>query len=94
MPLPFPRHIVHPAASVISDVLTLALLSSQIELIMEAIHKTRTLQYKKTMEGKQTCCCFLLYGLALLTHAQSAGAVLNMRVFPLLQLMQTQHREL
>lgn len=65
----------------VTDVLTLALLSSQIELIMEAIHKTRNLQYNKTMEVKQTCCSFLLYGLTLLTHTQSAGAVLNMRVF-------------
>ncbi|KFQ88488.1 Proline-serine-threonine phosphatase-interacting protein 2, partial [Phoenicopterus ruber ruber] len=32
----------------------------KIELIMEAIHKNRNLQYKKTMEVKQTCCCFLL----------------------------------
>ncbi|NXE50062.1 PPIP2 protein, partial [Casuarius casuarius] len=28
----------------------------KIELIMEAIHKNRNLQYKKTMEVKQTCC--------------------------------------
>ncbi|KFV58821.1 Proline-serine-threonine phosphatase-interacting protein 2, partial [Gavia stellata] len=34
----------------------------QIELIMEAIHKNRNLQYKKTMEVKQTCCCFLPHG--------------------------------
>ncbi|NWQ88884.1 PPIP2 protein, partial [Burhinus bistriatus] len=34
----------------------------KIELIMEAIHKNRNLQYKKTMEVKQTCCCFLPYG--------------------------------
>ncbi|KFV43279.1 Proline-serine-threonine phosphatase-interacting protein 2, partial [Tyto alba] len=33
----------------------------KIELIMEAIHKNRNLQYKKTMEVKQMCCCFLLY---------------------------------
>ncbi|NXN39292.1 PPIP2 protein, partial [Rhinoptilus africanus] len=32
----------------------------KIELIMEAIHKNRNLQYKKTMEVKQTCCSFLL----------------------------------
>lgn len=50
-----------------SDVLTLGLLFSQIELIMEAIHKNRNLQYKKTMEVKQKCCCFLPYGLTLLT---------------------------
>ncbi|KAF1472661.1 Proline-serine-threonine phosphatase-interacting protein 2, partial [Eudyptula minor novaehollandiae] len=34
----------------------------KIELIMEAIHKNRNLQYKKTMEVKQTCFCFLPYG--------------------------------
>ncbi|NWI11662.1 PPIP2 protein, partial [Crypturellus soui] len=28
----------------------------KIELMMEAIHKNRNLQYKKTMEVKQTCC--------------------------------------
>lgn len=52
----------------VSDVLTLGLFSSQIELIMEAIHKNRNLQYKKTMEVKQTRCCFLPYGLTLLTR--------------------------
>ncbi|NWT00729.1 PPIP2 protein, partial [Mionectes macconnelli] len=31
----------------------------KIELIMEAIHKNRNVQYKKTMEVKQTHCCFL-----------------------------------
>ncbi|NXF41011.1 PPIP2 protein, partial [Nyctibius bracteatus] len=30
-----------------------------IELIMDAIHKNRNLQYKKTMEVNQTCRCFL-----------------------------------
>ncbi|NWQ69037.1 PPIP2 protein, partial [Neopipo cinnamomea] len=35
----------------------------KIELIMEAIHKNRNVQYKKTMEVKQTCCCFLPFGL-------------------------------
>ncbi|KFO09425.1 Proline-serine-threonine phosphatase-interacting protein 2, partial [Balearica regulorum gibbericeps] len=34
----------------------------KIELIMEAIHKNRNLQYKKTMEVKQISCCFLQYG--------------------------------
>ncbi|NWI48993.1 PPIP2 protein, partial [Calyptomena viridis] len=34
----------------------------KIELIMEAIHKNRNVQYKKTMEVKQTCCCFLPCG--------------------------------
>ncbi|NXO58473.1 PPIP2 protein, partial [Aramus guarauna] len=34
----------------------------KIELIMEAIHKNRNLQYKKTMEVKQISCCFLPYG--------------------------------
>ncbi|NXO94579.1 PPIP2 protein, partial [Certhia brachydactyla] len=34
----------------------------KIELIMEAIHKNRNLQYKKTMEVKQMCCCFLPCG--------------------------------
>ncbi|NXS92871.1 PPIP2 protein, partial [Jacana jacana] len=29
----------------------------KIELVMEAIHKNRNLQYKKTMEVKQTCLC-------------------------------------
>ncbi|NXN01533.1 PPIP2 protein, partial [Sylvia borin] len=37
----------------------------KIELIMEAIHKNRNLQYKKTMEVKQMCCCFLPCGLLL-----------------------------
>ncbi|NXI98523.1 PPIP2 protein, partial [Psophia crepitans] len=32
----------------------------KIELIMEAIHKNRNLQYKKTMEVRQMSCCFLL----------------------------------
>ncbi|NXD24178.1 PPIP2 protein, partial [Spelaeornis formosus] len=36
----------------------------KIELIMEAIHKNRNLQYKKTMEVKEMCCCFLPYGVA------------------------------
>ncbi|KFW84908.1 Proline-serine-threonine phosphatase-interacting protein 2, partial [Manacus vitellinus] len=35
----------------------------KIELIMEAIHKNRNVQYKKTMEVKQTCGCFLPLGL-------------------------------
>ncbi|NWS17318.1 PPIP2 protein, partial [Pachyramphus minor] len=34
----------------------------KIELIMEAIHKNRNVQYKKTMEVKQTCCFFLPCG--------------------------------
>ncbi|NWS91143.1 PPIP2 protein, partial [Toxostoma redivivum] len=34
----------------------------KIELIMEAIHKNRNLQYKKTMEVKLMCCCFLPCG--------------------------------
>lgn len=55
----------------VSDMLTPGLLSSQIELIMEAIHKNRNLQYKKTMEVKQVCCCFLPCGLMLLTHTQT-----------------------
>ncbi|NWZ81845.1 PPIP2 protein, partial [Poecile atricapillus] len=38
----------------------------KIELIMEAIHKNRNLQYKKTMEVKQMCCCFLPCGQPLL----------------------------
>ncbi|NXF44351.1 PPIP2 protein, partial [Oceanites oceanicus] len=37
----------------------------KIELIMEAIHKNRNLQYKKTMEVKQMCCSFLPYGVLL-----------------------------
>ncbi|NXY48908.1 PPIP2 protein, partial [Ceuthmochares aereus] len=53
----------------------------KIELIMEAIHKNRNLQYKKTMEVKQTCCCFLAYGLMLLTHMHGAGAELDTRDF-------------
>lgn len=48
--------------------LTLVLLSSQIELIMEAIHKNRNLQYKKTMEVMQAYCCLLPYGLMLLKY--------------------------
>ncbi|NXF97379.1 PPIP2 protein, partial [Eubucco bourcierii] len=31
----------------------------KIELIMDAIHKNRNLQYKKTMEVMRTCCCTL-----------------------------------
>ncbi|KFU95217.1 Proline-serine-threonine phosphatase-interacting protein 2, partial [Chaetura pelagica] len=34
----------------------------KIELIMDAIHKNRNLQYKKTMEVKQMCCCYFPYG--------------------------------
>ncbi|NXM74897.1 PPIP2 protein, partial [Serilophus lunatus] len=34
----------------------------KIELIMEAIHKNRNVQYKKTMEVKQMCYCFLPCG--------------------------------
>ncbi|NXI60076.1 PPIP2 protein, partial [Chloroceryle aenea] len=34
----------------------------KIELIMEAIHKNRNLQYKKTMEVKEKCCCFFPCG--------------------------------
>ncbi|NXA68597.1 PPIP2 protein, partial [Mohoua ochrocephala] len=47
----------------------------KIELIMEAIHKNRNLQYKKTMEVKQMCCCFLPCGVAavpLVTHPGSS----------------------
>ncbi|NXK00728.1 PPIP2 protein, partial [Corythaixoides concolor] len=42
----------------------------KIELIMEAIHKNRNLQYKKTMEVKQTSCCLLtaLLYLSSLSH--------------------------
>ncbi|XP_026721654.1 proline-serine-threonine phosphatase-interacting protein 2 [Athene cunicularia] len=47
------NYTVHPGALMVSDVLTLDLLSPQIELIMEAIHKNRNLQYKKTMEAKR-----------------------------------------
>uniref|UniRef100_A0A663NA85 Proline-serine-threonine phosphatase interacting protein 2 n=1 Tax=Athene cunicularia TaxID=194338 RepID=A0A663NA85_ATHCN len=53
VPLPFLSYTVHPGALMVSDVLTLDLLSPQIELIMEAIHKNRNLQYKKTMEAKR-----------------------------------------
>ncbi|NXK96112.1 PPIP2 protein, partial [Formicarius rufipectus] len=49
----------------------------KIELIMEAIHKNRNVQYKKTMEVKQMCCCFLPCGLKLLTHTHRAGGGLN-----------------
>lgn len=77
----------------VTDVLTLALLSSQIQLIMEAIHKTRNLQYDKTMELKQTCCSFLLHGSTLLTHAQ-CWCSLKYESVPLLQLLQTLHQEL
>lgn len=57
----------------VSDVLTPGLLSSQIELIMEAIHKNRNLQYKKTMEVKQMCCCFMPCGFdAAHTHPHRA----------------------
>ncbi|NXP86455.1 PPIP2 protein, partial [Passerina amoena] len=51
----------------------------KIELIMEAIHKNRNLQYKKTMEVKQMCCCFLPCGLMHHTHTQSTGTGLNER---------------
>ncbi|NXY88788.1 PPIP2 protein, partial [Alcedo cyanopectus] len=53
----------------------------KIELIMEAIHKNRNLQYKKTMEVKQTCCCFLPCGLMVIIHTHDAGAELNTMVF-------------
>lgn len=62
------NHTVCPGALMVDDVLTPGLLSSQIELIMEAIHKNRNLQYKKTMEVKQMWGCFLSCGLMLLTQ--------------------------
>ncbi|NWU72349.1 PPIP2 protein, partial [Pterocles burchelli] len=57
----------------------------KIELIMEAIHKNRNLQYKKTMEVKQICCCFLTYGLTLLT-CTCTGRLSHQGLPPLLQL--------
>lgn len=63
----------------VRDVLTPCLLSSQIELIMDAIHKNRNLQYKKTMEVKQMCCRFLSCGLTLL-RCMAVGH-LDVRVF-------------
>ncbi|NXE70112.1 PPIP2 protein, partial [Calcarius ornatus] len=48
----------------------------KIELIMEAIHKNRNLQYKKTMEVKQMCCCFLPCGgdaVPLVMHTASSS---------------------
>lgn len=65
------NHTVCPGALMVDDVLTPGLLSSQIELIMEAIHKNRNLQYKKTMEVKQTWGCFLPCGLMLLTQTHT-----------------------
>eukprot|EP00075_Anas_platyrhynchos_P013148 XP_027302401.1 proline-serine-threonine phosphatase-interacting protein 2 [Anas platyrhynchos] len=47
------RTLVHPRALTVTDALIWGLLSPQIELIMEAIHKNRNLQYKKTMEAKR-----------------------------------------
>ncbi|NXN23131.1 PPIP2 protein, partial [Nycticryphes semicollaris] len=73
MRLPFLSHVVHPGALMASDVLTLALLSSQIELIMEAIHKNRNMQYKKTMEVNQVW----LYGFMMLMCTHTAHLYLS-----------------
>ncbi|EOB00326.1 Proline-serine-threonine phosphatase-interacting protein 2, partial [Anas platyrhynchos] len=79
------RTLVHPRALTVTDALIWGLLSPQIELIMEAIHKNRNLQYKKTMEVKQVCCCLLpslLSALGPAVPCQCTRALLHLPSLP------------
>ncbi|NWX88539.1 PPIP2 protein, partial [Nothoprocta ornata] len=53
----------------------------KIELVMEAIHKNRNLQYKKTMEVKQRCCSASSRALTLHCCRQRTSADLYLSCF-------------